>query len=182
MKKLTLLIALFMAGCTPSQESLNATAESEAARLTKPDKPLSAFASYELKPMTLSPEVTAKADKVEESAVLEAKIKEKLQPLFNEWSTSNKPDSSGTLIVRSELVKLRIVGGGARFFTGAFAGDSFIDLDLTLIDGSDNSVIARPRIVKNAGAMGGAWSVGKTDRNLHDYVAYIVHQYMVENY
>lgn len=182
MKKITLLIAIFLAGCGPSQETLNATAEAEAARLVKPSRPLSAFASYELRPMILSPEIIAKPEKVEESTILEAKIKDKLQPLFVEWSASNKPDRSGTLIVQSEIVKLRIVGGGARFFAGAFAGDSFIDLDLTLIDGGTNNVIAKPRITKNAGAMGGAWSIGKTDKNLHDYVAYIVHRYMVDNY
>ena len=182
MKKPILLIALFMMGCSPSQESLNTTAQTESARLAKPSKPLSAFADYELKPMVLSAEVIEKADKVEESAILEAKIQEKLQPLFSEWTAADGSDRAGTLIVEARLVKLRIVGGGARFFVGAFAGDSFIDLDLTLIDGSDNSVIANPRIMRNADAMGGARSVGKTDDNLHDYIAYIVHQYMVDNY
>lgn len=182
MKKPILLITLFMMGCAPSQETLNTTAQVESARLAKPDKPLSSFANYELKPMALSAEVMEKADKVEESGILEAKIQEKLQPLFSEWAAAGGTDRAGTLIVQPRLVKLRIVGGGARFFAGAFAGDSFIDLDLTLIDGTDNSVIANPRIMRNADAMGGAWSVGKTDDNLHDYVAYIVHQYMVDSY
>jgi hypothetical protein len=182
MKKLTLLIALLLAGCAASQEKLDSVAAVEATRLVESSKPLSAFAAYELKGMILSPEVAAKSDKVEQAAVLEQKIQEKLQPLFAEWSSSNEPGRSGTLIVQPELVKLRIVSGGARFFAGAFSGNSFIDLDLRLTDGATDSEIAKPRISKHAGAMGGAWSLGKTDTNLHDYIAHITHRYMVENY
>jgi hypothetical protein len=181
MKLLILVITLFLAGCAASQEDLDTVSADEAAQLAKPSKPLSAFVSYELKPMNLSPEVGVKPEKVEQAAILEAKIREKLQPLFAVWSKSNEPGRSGTLIVQPELVKLRIVSGGARFFAGAWAGDSFIELDLGLVDDAD-SEIANPRITKHAGAMGGAWSVGKTDENLHDYMAHIVHRYMVINY
>ena len=181
MKSFLFLVTIFLAGCAASQEDLNAVSVTEAARLAKPSKPLSAFASYELAPMSLSPEVRAKPEKVREAAVLEARIKAKLQPLLAEWSRSNEPGRSGTLVVQPELVKLRIVSGGARFFAGAFSGDSFIDLDLRLVDGADNE-IAKPRINKRAGAWGGAWSVGKTDQNLHDYIAYIVYRYMIDSY
>ena len=95
MKKLAILIALFLAGCAASQEDLNTVAENEAGRLAKSSKPLSRFASYELKSMILSPEIKAKPDKVKEAAVLETKIKGKLQPLFAEWSMSKKPGRSG---------------------------------------------------------------------------------------
>jgi len=181
MNKLIIVLAIFLAGCAASQEDLNTVSAIESSRLAAPSTPLSAYASYELAPMTMSPEVSAKPEKVEQGNILEAKIKAKVQPLLTEWSRSTKAGSSGTLVVQPELVKLRIVSGGARFFAGAFSGDSFIDLDLKLTDSNGNE-IAKPRINKSAGAMGGAWSVGKTDQNLHDYIAYIVHRYLVDNY
>ena len=79
-------------------------------------------------------------------------------------------------------MSLRIVSGGARFWAGALVGDSHIDLDLVLIDGKTGVVIEKARIRKEAGAMTGAWSIGKSDDNLHDYIAHIVHRYLLENY
>jgi hypothetical protein len=181
MKRLVTFLLLFLAGCAASQEDLNAVAVQESGRLAKPSVPLSTFASYELEPMTMSSEIQGQPDKVKQGAVLKAKIEKKLQPLLTEWSASAGPDRQGILVVEPELARLRIVSGGARFWAGAFVGDSVIDLDLVLRDDAGN-VIARPRITKEAGAMGGAWSVGKSDKNLHDYIVQIVYQYMIDNY
>ncbi len=181
MKWFVTLLVLFLAGCAASQEDLNAVAVQESTRLTKPSVPLSTFASYELERMTTSAEIQDQPEKVEESAILAAKIEEKLQPLLAEWSASAGPNRQGILVIEPELARLRIVSGGARFWAGAWAGDSLIDLDLVLRDDA-GEVIARPRIVKGTGAWVGAWSVGQTDDNLHDYIANIVYQYMVDNY
>ncbi len=182
MKKLTILIFVFLAGCAADPERLNLVAVDEANRLAKPSKPLSAFSSYELRPMILSRKVKSEAGKVKEAAILDQKIKKILSPLFAKWSSSAGSSRSGTLIVQPELVRLRIISGGARFWAGAFAGESNIDLDLRLIDGSTNNVIANPRIIKNASAMAGGWSIGQSDQNLHDYIAHIVHQYLSTSY
>lgn len=182
MKKLAVLLVLFFAGCAASQENLDRVAQIEVIGLAKSSRALSTFAAYELKPMTLYPEVQEKADKVVQAGVLEGKIQAKLVPLFDEWAASNEPSRSGTLVVQPELVKLRIVSGGARFFTGAFTGSSFIDLDLVLIDGDTSSQLVKTRIRRDASGLGGAWSFGKTDENLHDYIAQITHRYMVESY
>jgi hypothetical protein len=181
MKKLILALAIVVAGCAASEENLNAVSAVESSRLPAPSVPLSSFASYELAPMTMSPEVSAKPEKVAQGKVLEAKIEAKLRPLLAEWASAGAANRTGTLLIQPELVRLRVVSGGARFFAGAFSGDSFIDLDLRLTDDAGNQ-IANPRINKRAGAMGGAWSVGKTDQNLHDYIAYITHRYMADNY
>jgi len=180
-KRLAPLLVLFVAGCAASQEDLHTVATQESERLTKPSVPLSTFADYALQPTTPGAEVQAQPEKVEQAEILEAKIEKKLQPLLAEWSATAGPDRHGTLMIEPEVVRLRIVSGGARFWAGAFVGDSFIDLDLVLRDGA-GAVIASPRIAKQAGAMGGAWSVGQTDQNLHDYIAEIVYQYMVDNY
>lgn len=182
MKKFAVLVLVFLAGCTATPEKLNKVAAIEANRAAKPSKPLSAFSSYELRPITLSDKIKSEPEKVEQAAVLDQKINEKLLPLFADWSSSDDTGRSGTLIVQPELVSLRIVSGGARFFAGAFAGGSKIDMDLVLIDSSTNDVIAKPRITKDAGAMTGAWSIGQSDKNLHDYISHIAYQYLLMNY
>lgn len=163
MRKLALLMVLFLAGCAASPEKLDAVAEREAARLAKPRTALSAFASYELKPMRLSREVKDDPRKVEAAAMLEEKIKAKLEPLFAEWAASNKSGRSGTLVVRPELEELRIVSGGARLFSFGYSGRSHIALDLRLIDGKSDNQIAMPRIRRAAGSYAGQMSMGKSD-------------------
>ena len=54
-------------------------------------------------------------------------------------------------------------------------------MDLELKEAATGTVIAKPRIVRNANAMAGAWSVGATDRNLMDYIADIATQYLQDN-
>jgi len=82
MKKLSILILVFLAGCAADPAKLNAVAVEKSGRLAKPSKPFSAFFSYELKQFVLSDEVKIEADKVKQANILEQKIKEKLLPLF----------------------------------------------------------------------------------------------------
>lgn len=182
MKKLTVILLVLLAGCVADPENLKKVAVSESERLAKPSVQLSVFSSYDLRPIVLSNDVTSDKDKVKQAAVLEKKIKDKLEPLFAKWSSSKSSTLSHTLIVRPELQTIRIVSGGARFWAGALVGNSTIDMDLVLIDGQTKKVIAKPRISRHAGAMTGAWSVGQSDENLHDYIANITHQYFLTNY
>lgn len=182
MKKILPIVVLLLAGCAADPEKLNSVAVEEAARLSKPTKTFASFAEYELKPFVLSPAVTEDEDKVVEAKILEQHINDKLLPLFDMWSRADPTDRSGKLIVQPELVSIRIVSGGARFWIGAFAGDSNIDLDLKITEKDSGDVIATPRIQRDADAMAGGWSIGKSDDNLHDYIAFITREYFESNY
>ena len=181
-KHTTVLFLLILTACAADPEKLNSVAEQEVTRLAPPSKPLSAFSDYELKPFVLWPEVASEAEKIREAEILEQAVQAKLLPLFSSWTASDDPERSGTLIVQPEVVELRIVSGGARFWAGIFAGDSHIDMDLKLIDATTEELIAKPRINRNAGAWAGAWSIGKSDDNLHEYIAHITHEYLASNY
>jgi len=175
------LFVLALAGCAANPEKLATVAQEESARMAPTSEPLSAFSSFELQPMALSDTVSSDGDKVRQARVLEEKLRAKLIPLFDEWER----DGNGTgrkLLVQPSLVSLRIVSGGARFWAGALAGDSNIDMDLKLVDADTGAVVGQPRINKGVGGMAGGWSVGATDRNLLDYIAAISSQYLVANY
>lgn len=183
MKRLTtLVLALLLLGCAADPQKLEDVAIAEVERLPKSSVPLSSFSSYDLKPSLLSDAVKDSESKVVQAAILDQKIRDKVAPLFADWSSSGGSGRTGTLIVQPEIVSLRIVSGGARFWAGALAGGSHIDLDLVLIDGKTGAVIEKARIRKEASAMTGGWSIGKSDENLHDYVAHIVHRYLLVNY
>ena len=182
MKKLTILLVVILAGCAADPADVKKVADTTSVQLAKPSKALSSYASYELRPIAFSQNIEVDEAKNRHLAILETKVREKLLPLFDDWTKSGGGRRSGTLIVAPELTQFRIVSGTARFWAGVFAGQSNAEMKLRLIDGRTNEVIAEPNINQRSGAWAGAWSIGTSDTNLHDYMAGIAHQYMVSNY
>jgi len=131
--------------------------------------------------MTMSAALKAESGKVKQVKLLEEKLRAKLLPLFEEWGNGGN-GTERKLLVQPSVVHLRIISGGARFWGGALAGESHIDMDLKLVDAGSGEVVGAPRINKASGAFGGAWSVGASDRNLLDYIVAISQKYLVANY
>lgn len=172
-----------LAGCASDPARRAKVAAEESARLVAPTEPLSSYGAFELKPMEMAPEVANDAAKAAVAKELEARVQARVGPLLAEWNTkaAGSPGTGRALTVKPRAVKIRMISGATRFFAGAFAGESSIDMDLELIDAGTGAVIARPRISRNADAIAGAWSVGATDRNLMDYIADIAAQYLKDN-
>jgi hypothetical protein len=177
------VLILVLVGCASDPAQRAAVAEEEVARLAPPVKSLSEFRSYQLNPIVMSPEVMADEDKVEVSKELGAKLNARIMPLLDKWR-NHKGMAAGDsdLIIEPKVQRLRVISPGARFWLGAMMGESFIDLDLKLTDSATGQIIASPRVQKSAGAMGGAWSIGATDKNLLDYITDIAHRYLEANY
>jgi hypothetical protein len=72
----------------------------------------------------------------------------------------------GALIARAELTSLRIVGGAARFWAGAFAGKSDMRFQVTLLDATTGAVVTKSEVSEDTNAWGGAWTMGATDKSL----------------
>lgn len=182
MRTAVLVLCVILSGCAASPERLESVGKSEAARMAPPAKKFSSYANYELKPMVLSPAVRSEPGKVEAAKELESVLRTKLQPLLEQWKSGPSGNRSGTLFIEPQLAALRIVSGGARFWAGAFVGDSSIDMDLAITEQGTGQQIAKPRITRSADAMTGGWSIGKSDQNLLDYIASIAYEYMAVNY
>jgi hypothetical protein len=132
--------------------------------------------------MSYSDEIKADDGKMEEATEFDTLYKSEIGQLLDGWEADVQEGASGTLVVESNLTGLRVVSGGARFWIGAMAGDSFIDMDLKLIDKSTGQVISQNRVYRDADSMTGAWSVGKSDQNLDQYIVEIVRQYLLNSY
>jgi hypothetical protein len=182
MKAAALVLCMILSGCAASPERLELVGKSEAGRMSPPTKRFSSYANYELRPMVLSPAVQSEPGKVKAAGELEDTLRIKLQPLLDQWKTAPSSNRSGTLVIEPQLASLRIVSGGARFWAGGLVGDSSIDMDFAITEQGTGQQIAKPRITRTADAMTGGWSVGKSDRNLLDYIASIAYEYMTVNY
>lgn len=72
----------------------------------------------------------------------------------------------GTLLVKPEITEMRIVSTGARIWGGAFAGSSYMNIAISLIDADTNKVVRNKDLNSSNNAWGAAWSSGSTDRSL----------------
>jgi len=87
--------------------------------------------------------------------------------LFDSVKNVSKAEQAGsTLIVQGELTRLRIVGGGARFWLGGMAGKSEMAVYVKLIDASTGQVITERDIRDDSNPTAGAYSMGASDRAL----------------
>ena len=146
--------ALFLAssfGCASSggsnADKRKAVAMREIAQLKAPTKPLSGYANFEFAKMGYSPEVSDDDAKLKYADKLEKMLNTKLSPLFEQWQASG--NGSGTLVIEPLVESLRIVSGGARFWIGAMAGSSNIEMSVKLIDKETGSTIAAPNSTPN---------------------------------
>lgn len=181
MRLMTISLMLLLTACAADPAKVQQVADEEAERLPAPSKKLSSFAEYELKSMTFADAIKAEEGKREEGQEFEQNLQAKILPLLQEWRESGA-GGQGTLFIEPVLRKIRIISGGNRFWAGAFAGDSFIDMDLGLVDGATGESIGVVKVYRNASAMTGGWSIGKSDQNLDDYIVSIVHEYLSDNY
>jgi len=173
-------LAIGCAGSGGDHSKRQEVASQEAGRMVAPSQRLSSYANFELLPATLSPSIEENEDKIAYAEKLEGLLAARLETRFAEWSSSGM--GRGTLQIQPEFETIKIVSGGARFWAGAMAGSSTIDISLALIDAASGEVIARPRVTRSSNAMAGGWSVGATDQNLLYYIVDIADQYLVANY
>ena len=183
-RSLTFVVVVAVAaGCASNPGKRQKIIDEEAARLRPPEVPLATFGAFEIKPIAMGAEVAQKPEKAAVVNELGQKMEARLRPLLDGWASAAPADARGrALAIQATVLNVHIVGGGARFWLGAMAGDSSIDVQLELVDQQSGRSIAKERIYKTASAMAGGWSMGATDQNLTEYVVDIANQYLVNNH
>ena len=84
-----------------------------------------------------------------------------------------------SLLIEPFVDDIRIIGGGARFWAGALAGNSEVYLNVTFTDLSQDKIIASPTFYQRAGAFTGAWSGGENDRSMLTRVGDLASEYIL---
>jgi hypothetical protein len=142
--------------------------------MAAPSRPLEEFGRFEILPITMEPAVSSDERKAQVADQLDDRLRTRLAPMITKWT---RPEGK-TLRIQPHVVELRIVSGGSRFWLGAMAGDSHLDMDLILLDGESNEQVGHAIVRQEASGMSGAWSVGGSDRNLLNYITDIIYAYL----
>ena len=87
-----------------------------------------------------------------------------------------------TLVIAPVVNRLRVVGTANRVFSGDYAGDSFIELDLHLRNGPDGESVGVIPLRIHADATKSTLTLGSGDRNLINDVVEITYKYLTDSY
>ncbi len=84
-----------------------------------------------------------------------------------------------TLYVKVTVPEMRIVGSAARFWGGAFAGSSGMNLEVRLVDGATGNVVREKRLESANNAFAAAWTSGASDQSLPSDMGIILAEYII---
>ena len=94
--------------------------------------------------------------------------------------TKGKQAKGRTLIIGTNITKMRITSTAARFWGGALAGSSGIELELQLIDGATGKVVRTKKMSSWNNSLAASWNFGASDRSLLDDVGKIMAAYILQ--
>ena len=111
-----------------------------------------------------------------ESAAMAAVISKNLFGAVEKEKNGVKYDDA--LLVKGLVVDMRIVSGAARFWAGAFAGNSDMSVRLTFTDAATGTVVREKLLSTANNPFGAAWTFGSSDRSLPTDMGSIIGEYI----
>nr|MBF0221441.1 DUF4410 domain-containing protein [Desulfobulbaceae bacterium] len=83
-----------------------------------------------------------------------------------------------SVIVNLSVSDIRIAGGAARFWGGAFAGNSYMDVLVEIQDVATKEVVYKKILSTSNNAWGAAWTGGSTDHSLPADLGVLIGEYI----
>ncbi len=178
-----LLCTSLIAACFAAPMDASKLGRREVSSLPAPNERLSSFTDFELRPFDYTSAVTDDADKLKAAVELESRLKARLAPLFTRWQEYSASETKRrTLVIAPVLNRLRVVGSANRVFSGDYAGDSFIELDLHLQNGPNGERVGVVPLRIHADATQSTLTLGSGGRGLIDDVVEVTYKYLTDSY
>lgn len=149
-----------------------------------PSQKLGGYASYELKAVTIAPELTSKKNSDKVLSTVQEHVDQTVAPLLARWNAeaAGAHESQEKLVIEPRITALHKPSGATRFFAGAFAGDGRIVMKVRIVEAGSGKLLAEPEFYRRANAMAGAWTVGAHDNAMLGKVVGLVADYLGANY
>ncbi|MBN2255034.1 MAG: hypothetical protein JW736_04970 [Deltaproteobacteria bacterium] len=91
---------------------------------------------------------------------------------------SGMPYTGSTMYVDVNVTSLRIVGGAARFWAGALAGRSNMNMDVTLMD-KNGTVIAQKELIGAPNAFSSSFTFANADYSLPQKMGFLLGDFIL---
>ncbi len=148
-----------------------------------PANALAGYDSYELAPIAMGPPYAGDEGKAKARAKIQDHMLAETSPIIEQWNKAAAGSTSGrTLVIEPRIEKLKVVSGGARFWAGAFAGDSYVVMKFGIIEQPSGKQLAEPEFYQRAAAMSGAWTFGGQDKDMMNRIVALANHYLEANY
>ena len=86
---------------------------------------------------------------------------------------------SDTLLVKAKIKEMRLVSTAARIWGGAFAGSSYMDMNIMMIDAVSNQEVRNKDMNSHNNAYAAAWVSGASDRSLPADMGKMIADYII---
>lgn len=145
---------------------------------------LSAYRSFELREITMGEPWAGQEANEKARAKIQAELDLKLKPTIDAWNAEAAPASASrdTLVIEPRVHEVKFIGGAARFWAGALAGDSAIVVKVAYRDKATGELVAEPEFYQHANAFGAAYSFGGTDKAMLNRMGTLIAEYTQRNY
>ena len=110
------------------------------------------------------------------AAIIEQLQSKKAYKNVTDDVSQNLPGKS--VFVDMKVVDMRIAGGQARFWGGALAGNSYMDVLLELREADSEAVVHKKVLSTTNNALAAAWSFGSSDRSLPSDLGTLMGEYI----
>jgi hypothetical protein len=148
-----------------------------------PANALAGYDSYELSPLAMGPPYAGDEGKEKARARIQEFMTTETGAIVEQWNKDAAGAARGQkLVIEPRIEKLKVVSGGARFWAGAFAGDSYVVIRLRIVEQPSATIVAEPEFYQRAAAMSGAWTVGAQDKDMLHRIVLLMDHYLQANY
>ena len=156
--------------------------------LAEPQNPppagtLAGYDKYELLPIAMGPPYAGDEGKEKAKAKIQEFMTAETGAIIAQWNTDAAGSTRGqSVVIEPRIEKLKVVSGGARFWAGALAGDSYVVMKFRIVEQPSGTLLAEPEFYQRAAAMSGAWTFGGQDKDMLNRIVSLANHYLESNY
>jgi hypothetical protein len=160
-----------------------ATAFAESPQNPPPSTAFAGYDKYELLPIARGPPYAGDKGKEAAKDKIQAYMDAETNPIIEQWNKDAVEGARGqSLLIEPRIEKLKVVSGTARFWAGAFAGDSYVVMKFRITEQPSGTLLAEPEFYQRAAAMSGAWTFGGQDKDMLHRIVALANLYLQSNY
>ena len=144
-----------------------------------PSEKFSTFSKIAVRPVTIDAAFANSGPNQKASAKIQEVLFTRLQEINPDIHILDADEKApkNALLIEPHVNEIKFIGGAARFWAGALAGSSGINMSAKFTDTKTNKEVANPTFYQHADSRAGAWSFGGADNAMLHRIANLIGDY-----